>query len=551
MRRLFIAAAVLVAAAVFFVASILPPRHLTPPEPVQDSTVAGIIHVHSVRSDGRGTLDEIADAAARAGLKFVVMTDHGDATRAPEPPVYRHGVLCFDAVEISTSGGHYIAMDMPASPYPLGGEARDVVEDVKRLGGFGIVAHPDSPKDDLRWHDWTAPFDAIEVVNLDTAWRRAAGPQWRTRLRLVERLFSYPVRPAESIASLVQPSTALEQWAAIAARRRVVTLSGADAHSLLPSYLALFRTLSVHVRPERALTGEADVDARIVVRAIREGHVYSAIDGAASPPSFEMTGTNGHGTVHAGDEIAAGGPLTLHVRSNAPPSFTTTVWNGTTIASGDHHEQDFSVELPEGAGVYRVETQATGQLPGVPWIISNPIYVRAPGITPAAAARPAVTTSQPLFDGRSLAGWRVEQDPTSLGAVEPVETGIARLPALRWRFGLAGGALASQFAALIADVPQGMSTSDRVAFTVRAERPMRLSVQLRTTEKDRWQRSVYVDTFNRDVTVFVDDFQPAGTTSVDRPPLADVRNLLFVVDTTNTKPGASGRIWIAGPALQH
>ena len=110
-------------------------------------------------------------AAARAGLKFVVFTDHGDATRSPDPPTYRSGVLCLDAVEISTEGGHYLALDMPAAPYPLGGDARGVVEDVKRLGGFGVVAHPNSPKSDLSWDDWDAPFDAIEWLNPDTSWR--------------------------------------------------------------------------------------------------------------------------------------------------------------------------------------------------------------------------------------------------------------------------------------------------------------------------------------------------------------------------------------------
>ena len=147
-----------------------------------DGTVPGVLHVHTNRSDGLSAPDEIAAAAARAGLKFIVFTDHGDATRTPDPPAYRSGVLCLDGVEISTTGGHYIALDMPAAPYPLGGEARDVVEDVRRLGGFGIVAHPDSPKPELRWRDWAAPFDGIEMVNPDTSWRVwAQQPGWRAR----------------------------------------------------------------------------------------------------------------------------------------------------------------------------------------------------------------------------------------------------------------------------------------------------------------------------------------------------------------------------------
>jgi len=558
-------AAVLVAAAVAFIASTLPPKRLTLADSDPDRTVPGVIHVHSSRSDGRGTPDEIAQAAAQAGLKFVVITDHGDGTRTPEPPAYRSGVLCLDAVEISTFGGHYIALDMPASPYPLGGEARDVVEDVKRLGGFGIAAHPDSPKDELRWRDWLAPFDAIEVVNLDTAWRqRAAETSWRQRFDLGARLLSYPIRPAESIAALIQPSTIWDRWAALAKRRHLVTLAGADAHARvgwrksepasadvsapLPSYLTSFETLSVHLRTERALTGDAAVDARMIVRAIRAGHAYSVIDGAASPPSFDFTATNDHGTVHAGDELSAAGPLALRVRSNAPPGFTTSIWNGATLVSGDHHEQDFSVQVPESDGVYRAEIRASSPFHAFPWIISNAIYVRVPLPDVASTGSAVPATSLPLFDG-SVTGWRVEEDPTSLGAVDVAATGITMVPALRWRFGLSSAAAAAQYVALIVDLPQGVASSDRFAFTIRAEHPMRVSVQLRTA-RDRWQRSVYVEAFNREKTIRFDDFQPAGPTAAEKPPLPDVRSLLFVVDTTNTKPGASGRIWITGPVLQ-
>ena len=45
----------------------------------------------------------------------------------PAAPAYHEGVLCLDGVEISTRGGHYIAVDLPVAPYPLGGDARDVI----------------------------------------------------------------------------------------------------------------------------------------------------------------------------------------------------------------------------------------------------------------------------------------------------------------------------------------------------------------------------------------------------------------------------------------
>ncbi len=572
MKRLLVATAVLLAAVAAFLALTLPPKQLLLSAPPPDGTIPGILHIHSSRSDGRGTLDEIAQAAARAGLKFIVVTDHGDATRVPDPPVYRSGVLCLDAVEISTQGGHYVALDMPKAPYPLGGEARDVVDDVKRLGGFGIVAHPDSPKPELRWRDWTAPFDGIEIINPDTSWRQQMtapeGRVSRPTLLLVERLFSYPIRPAESIASLIQPSGILDRWDASARSRPVVIIAGADAHAQiawrsadpvetrvslpLPSYDSSFRAMSVHVSPERALTGDAAADAAIVTRAIRAGHLYTAVDGAATPPAFEFSATNIRGTAHAGDQLPVGGPVSLHVRTNAPPEFSTNVWDGTNLVSGGHHEQDFSVTVPERPGLFRVEIRATGRLPAVPWITSNAIYVGALKSAPTDPRTPPASV-QPLLGGAEQTNWRVEHDPTSLAAVDlAATTSAASTPAganeVRLRFGLSGGPAAGQYAALVVDLPKGLARSDRLAFAVRAEQPMRVSVQLRS-DTGRWQRSIYVDTVNQERTVYFDDLMPAGITGSDKPPLSEIRNILFVVDSTNTKTGASGRIWITNPAL--
>jgi len=561
-----VAAAVLVTVVAICLWARLPPKQQRLSSTFTDGTVAGIVHVHSVASDGRGTLDEIAHDAARAGLKFLVITDHGDATRTPALPVYREGVLCLEGAEISTSGGHYLAIDMPAAPYPLGGEARDVIDDVKRLGGFGIAAHPDSPKPELRWREWTAPFDAIEIFNLDTSWRRrVTGTGWRPKAGLLSRLLTYPIRPTESMTSLLSRSSVFYRWDALSRRRHVVMLAGADAHAQIawrssdpiatrasvpvPSYEASFRTLSVHVRPDGVLTGAAATDAAMILRALRAGHAYTAVDGAATPPAFEFTASNAIGTARPGDELATAGPVTLHVRSNAPEGFTTTIWNGVTAVTADRVEQDVTATAPAGPAVYWVEIRAAGQLSALPWITSNAIYVRA-AETPSAPppARPPARVSHPLFDGRSPGLWRVVSDPTSLAALD-LAASIASGNSLRMRFGLSGGAPASQFAALLVPTPQGIAPNDRLSFSARAEQPMRISVQLQT-ETARWQRSIYVDIASQPHTIFFDEFTPVGETDTYRPRSGDVRNVLFVVDTTNTKPGASGRLWISAPALE-
>jgi hypothetical protein len=564
LRRFFLAAAVLVTAAAIFLWTQLPPKGQTLASAFSDGTVAGVIHIHSARSDGRGTPEQIAHDAARAGLKFIVITDHGDATRVPDPPVYREGVLCFSGTEISTRDGHYIAIDIPASPYPLGGDARDVVEDVKRLGGFGIVAHPDSPKPELAWKAWNAPFDAVEILNLDTMWRRRlAEPGWRGIVTLQDRLFTYAVRPVESIASLVLGSRALEQWASVADRRHVVMLAGADAHAQIawrasdpiaaafsipiPSYVSVFRAMSIRVHPERPLTGDAKTDFAIVVRALREGHVYTAVDGIATPPAIELTATNSLGTVRMGDQLDIAGPVMLHVRSNAPDGFATTIWNGATPVTG-RTDRDFTVELPEGPGVYWVEVRPGGKRAAMPWVATNPIYVRAAGPPPAAPARPAATTSTPLFDGRTTANWEIYHDATSVGAVDVAATESGE-NGLRLRFGLATGPPANQYVALGVQTPRGIASFDRLEFAARAQQPMRISVQLQT-EQARWERSVYVDTFSQPHTIFFDEFRLLEGPAASPLTLADVRRILFVIDTTNTKPGVSGRLWITAPVLQ-
>jgi hypothetical protein len=567
-KKVMFAAAALVAAVAVFVGVTAPPKPL-PLVAAPDGTIAGVIHIHTNRSDGLSSPDEIAAAAARAGLRFIAFSDHGDGTRKPDPPQYRAGVLCFDGVEISTTGGHYVAIDLAAaSPYPIAGEPRDVVEDVRRLGGFGIAAHPDSPKPQLQWRGWTTMFDAIELLNPDTAWRvwmeraNQDATRWAARRKLFASIVDYPFRPAEVMANLIPPSGAVDEWEAQTRRRRVVAIAGADAHAKIaprsadagdsrfalpfPGYEPSLRVLSVHAKVDRPLTGNAAIDAPMVMRAIRTGHLYTAVDAVAGPPSFEFTAESDRGIVNEGDEIGAGGRVTLRVRSNAPEGFTTTIWRGPTALTSTTHNEPLTIDTPGEPAVYRVEIRATARPNPLTWIRSNPIYVRGAELLPRPAAPAAAAETRPIFDG-TMTGWRVEHDPTSLGVAEPVGE-----RELRFRFGLAGGPPGGQVAALVYDTPDGIARYTRVSFSIRAERPMRVSVQLRDGGEPagRWQRSVYVDAAQLDHTVLFADMTAVAGTPSQAPNLAAVRSILFVVDANNTKPGTSSVIRLRPIALE-
>ncbi|MCX6553123.1 MAG: hypothetical protein NTY02_19335 [Acidobacteria bacterium] len=558
MRRfLFVLVAVLLAWAAWALVS-LPPASLHLPAPVARAgdapVVRGVYHIHSRASDGTGTLADIAAAASRAGLSFVIVTDHGDAMRRPSLPAYLGGVLCLEGVEISTTDGHYAALGLPPPPYPLGGEARDVVEDVARLGGFGVAAHPDSSKKELRWEAWDTPFDGVEWFNADSQWRD------EQRWRLLPTILQYPIRPTETVVSLFdRPVGVLREWDRLTSHRRVVGLAAADAHARmglggkadpydefvhinLPSYESVFRAFSSAVELDTPLSGNAVDDAGRILRAIRAGHVYSAFTGVAGPPWLAFAATSGGITAHQGDTLPLKDAARIEARANVPPGGT--LWllrNGEPVQKSAGGTLQWDGRLP---GAYRLEARLDGApgSPPLPWIVTNPIYV---GIDPGSAAPPplpAATASLTL----SARTWRIEKAPVSAGTfVTSVGQGA---PGHEFRFQL-GAHETSPFVAMVTSEVGPLTDATRMAFRARASRPLRLSVQVRSVDGSvprRWQRSVYLDTTPRDVTVVFADMREAGTAA--RVPLEPARidALLFVFDTTNARPGDGGTVWIEG-----
>jgi hypothetical protein len=556
-RRLGIAALVAIVAAAVFIAILPPATRVTAPPPA--TTVRGAFHIHSNRSDGSGSVDAIAAAAAEAGLQFIILTDHGDGTRPPERPSYRTGVLVIDGIELSTTGGHLAAIDLAASPYPLAGTPDEVLEDVHRLGGFGIAAHPGSPRASLAWQGWDARIDGLEWINADSEWRD------EPRLPIARALLTYLFRPAPSMATLLdRPSRVMERWDGLALARRVVGLAGADAHARVgqradaegegfhlpvPGYAASFRTFSNHVVLDAPLSGEAAPDARRVSDAIRAGRVYSVIDALASPGSLAFTATSGSGRAQPGDVLRVEGDVLLHAVVSAPPGTTLVLFkNGERV----HEVTDGPLETNGGRdpSSYRIEaytTNAPGR-PAVPWLVSNPIYA---GLPPRAAssAEPAEPTS--LIPARTgeAAGESGPNDVSTVVTGTPIdERGrtFAGDPAVTWTFALARGTPAGQFAALRIPVSGGLAAFDRVRFRVSASSPMRGWVQLRAPigNTERWGRTFYSGTESGLVDVAFATFRAIGTTSSAQVPLDRVDSLLFVIDTLNTLPGTAGTMTI-------
>jgi hypothetical protein len=162
---------------------------------------------------------------------------------------------------------------------------------------------------------------------------------------------------------------------------------------------------------------------------------------------------------------------------------------------------------------------------------------------PPLAQRPPPARTVVQYGNGEASGWSVEHSPKSAGAFDVVRavggTQIA------FRYALGGALRDNPYSALVMPAGAGLAASDRLMFTARADRPTRISVQMRNpATHERWRRSVYLDSAPRDISVFFDDMTPTGVTATRRPPLDAVNAVLWVVDTVNTKPGTSGQVWI-------
>lgn len=558
MRRALVVTAVFVTAVIFFVLVTLPPRPRLvavdlDPDLVR-RTIPGAYHVHTTRSDGASDKATVAGAAARAGLKFMILTDHGDGTTGADPPEYMSGVLCIDAVEISTNGGHYVALGMQTAPYPLGGDPSAVVEDVARLGGFGIAAHADSPRASLAWRDWTAPIDGVEWLNADSEWRD------ESRAALARVLVDYMFRPAPALSSMFdRPVTTLKRWDDLGSGRPVVGIAGHDAHGGIgrgleesgarkptlghvPSYEASFRTFSNRVILDAPLTGDAGVDARRVLEAIRHGRLFTVIDAVASPGFLDFRAAQGAPAPASNmGATLPPGTATISVKAAMPAGAEIAV-----IVDGAETQRTNASELTmpvdRASGAVRIEVRVPGApgTPPVPWLVSNPIYFLPTPLRSTSHEAPGAIL--PLPDRVT---WHVERDPQS------VATADGKGPQASMRCSLAPGAKASQFAALVADLGAGMPAFRELLFSATASHPARISVQLRYRHGggERWGRSVYVDPVAREIAVSLDRMRPLDGQSGPPPDPASASSLLFVTDLTNAKPGDSNVLRIENVRL--
>lgn len=330
----------------------------------------GVYHLHSRFSDGHRTMDEIASVAAEAGLDFVVVTDHGAPNRGSLAGVSRrHGVLVLAGTEISSNRGHLVALGFDAPAQDFSRLAENAAAQVAAAGGFTVIAHPYA-KTAWSWGPW-AGYAGLEIFNSDVAAKRAP-----LRTLLFAPLLL--ARPDAGLTALVGPprreTAAWDRWGA---ERPVRGYFASDAHFAYRALLRLFHTHALLDAPEAEDFAAA---RRQIFEALGSGRFYSAIEAAAEADGFRYWAEQSGRITPMGGVIdrldPAGAAVRLTVRT--PFAFAheaRLLRNGAPVASGTGSELVYEADAP---GSYRVEVylrERTALRAGIPWILSNPIFI--------------------------------------------------------------------------------------------------------------------------------------------------------------------------------
>ncbi|MFD5871418.1 CehA/McbA family metallohydrolase [Streptomyces sp. NPDC060322] len=130
----------------------------------------GDCHVHSVHSDGELTPEELAVRGRTAGLDFMATTEHNSAA---ESGVWGHlaadDFLIILGEEVTTKTGHWLALGLePGKVIDWNHQVRDglikqCLDQVHRLGGLCVAAHPHAPYPS---GDFMFPFRGFDVVEV-------------------------------------------------------------------------------------------------------------------------------------------------------------------------------------------------------------------------------------------------------------------------------------------------------------------------------------------------------------------------------------------------
>lgn len=347
----------------------------------------GIVHAHtSLGGHSTGGFDELIAGANANDLDFVIMTEHYtdlyDTSALTLNGVHGGKTLFIGGNEIDTADGDRFLM-IPGSSDAAGLRnmpTNAVLDKLHAENRLAFITYPE------KFKSWDSDFDGDEVFSLHTSAKKM-----NPFLALFDLIWSYPAYPALTFATYFKrPDDNLAKFDEIAAKRKVVFTAGTDAHSNIGFHLfgddAGNKILNVKIDPYRTTFQIVRVHALIdknkpltresLIEALKNGHSFIGFDALGDTSGFNFSAENGAETRIMGDDIALSQGVRLRAVSPNQARFVF-FKNGEKFFESEV-AGEASVDIKE-SGTYRVEAYQDGlgnPFNKMPWIISDPIYVR-------------------------------------------------------------------------------------------------------------------------------------------------------------------------------
>ena len=334
----------------------------------------GAIHIHTLYSDGSGDIETITNSAKKAGLNWIIITDHNNFD-AQEGII--NGIYVIKGEEISPDyGNHYIALGINKL-IPPSDNCQDNVDMVKINGGFGFAAHPDESEQrknshkPLKWTDKNIIPDGIEIWNLFSQW----GDKYDER-NIFTMAYSYLFK--QNLITKPYQKT-LEWWDELNNKngKIVPAIAGSDAHELniskyiIPvkvlSYEYSFKTIINQIHLSEELSQNFEKAKEQILNALKNGNnIIANISVCKDIPKIYISNKNK--TAQSGNIIKLDNDTYINVECNRKTKITV-VKDGIKINTTN--SENLKLQLSE-FGKYRVEAELNGK----GYAYSNPIIVK-------------------------------------------------------------------------------------------------------------------------------------------------------------------------------
>ncbi len=346
------------------------------------------LHIHTNYSDGSLPHAEVAKAAMKRGLDAILITDHNIRPEGLQG-YYHEGekkVLVMIGEEIHNQArqpqkSHLLVFGADQDLAGFANDPQVLIHKVNEAGGISFLAHPYDPampafgEDNISWDDWDVTgYTGIELWNGFSELKLRAHSKWQAVLYAFFPEFIAHQPPQETITI----------WDnLLVSGHKIAAIGGSDSHAshyhmgpvhktIFP-YEFHFHTINTHVLQESALTGDAEIDSRSLLNALKQGHTFVGYDLPASTCGFLFEIETNNSSVIMGDEIKYQPNLELKI--HLPNSAECRLIKDGKVLASWNNKMDIT-HVVENKGVYRVECyrRYLGLKRG--WIFSNPIYIR-------------------------------------------------------------------------------------------------------------------------------------------------------------------------------